>query len=372
MNINLSQLIICITSLSFMCSCSNTPYEKMLRYRKSGIYDYKIFPARKLNASATPGFFVKDTVTGTEKLQHLQNSIGLNQLLEKNHTISFIVLRNDTIVAEKYFRNADSSFYAQYFSMTKSVISLLIGCAIDDKLIRSENDTITRYIPEFHTRGFKNITLRDLLNMTAPVKYTENDNPFGKHAKFYFTPHLEKDILNLEARENGQKKFVYRSCNTAILGLVLKRVLKTETITQYLQRKVWTPLGMENFGLWNIDHDSNGIERTWCCLSGTTRDFSKIALLYLTNGRCADKQIVSSEWIAKTLAPLNDSTDPVHYNFGWWFVPEQNAFIAIGKDGQFTYVSPANKIVIVRSGDKMGSMKREDWVKLFGQIADSF
>lgn len=368
----LNQVISGIVLITILSSCSNTPYAKMFKYGNSDIYDYKIFPYRKLSPSAFPLRLVKDTLTNTSKFRDLERTTGLNRLLEANHTLSFLVVHNDTVVSEKYYANADSNFFAQYFSMSKSVMALLIGCAIDDQLIHSENDLVTKYIPEFQSRGFKNVTLLALLNMTAPVNYTENDNPFDRHAKFYYTPHLERDILKLTARENGKGKFTYRSANSAILGLVLKRVLRTETITQYLQRRIWTPLGMENPALWTIDHDSTGIERTWCCLAGTAKDFSKIALLYLHKGSVGNRQIVSESWIKKTLAPLYTHDLQCHYSFNWWLVPEHNAYMAIGKDGQFAYIAPEKQIVITRLGYHTGSLKREEWIKLFAQIADTF
>lgn len=351
--------------------CNNSSYTKMMRYGIPDVYDYKIFPARKLTPSNVPFNMVKDTLTNTQKLWNLQQSTGLYQQLERNQTLSFLVIRNDTIVMEKYFKEADSSFYTQSFSMSKSIVSLLVGCAIDDNLIRSEHDLVISYIPEYKERGFKNITLLDLLNMTAPVNYREVDNPFGKHARMYYSPHLEKDILKLTARENGEKKFVYRSCNTAILGLVLKRALKNETVTAYLQRKIWQPLGMENPGLWNIDHDPDGLERTWCCISGTARDFSKIALLYLHKGKWGNHQIVSENWINKTIAPLYGK-EQTRYNYSWWFVPENKAYSAIGRGGQYAYIVPDKNMVIVRIGEKNGEMRRDDWYKLFARFADSF
>jgi CubicO group peptidase (beta-lactamase class C family) len=256
--------------------------------------------------------------------------------------------------------------------MSKSVVSLLIGCAIDDKLINSGKDPVTEYIPEFKESGFKNITIADLLNMKAPVNYTESDNPLGKHAWFYYSSTLEKDILDLTADEEGEKEFVYRSANSAILGLVLKRILKTETITQYTQRKIWTPLGMESNGLWNIDHNPGGLEKVWCCLSGTAKDFARIGLLYNRLGKWNNRQIVSKEWIEETIKPLPGAKDELSYSLGWWMLPAKNAVIAIGKDGQYTYVCPGKNLVIVRIGEKEGDIGREGWLKLFGEISDCY
>lgn len=367
-------LIYSVLVFSFLVitGCGNSPYTRMLKYGDSDIYDYNIFPYRELVPSNSPVPIITDTNRVNEKFRTLINKRNLPKLLQNNRTLSFLVIHNDTIITQYYFNGSNSNFYSQYFSMSKSVVSLLIGCAIDDKLIQSENDPVTKYIPEFKKSGFKNITISDLLSMRAPVYYKESDNPLGKHAWFYYSSTLEEDILNLTADEDGEKEFVYRSANSAILGLVLKRVLETETLTQYTQRKIWSPLGMESRGLWNIDHSPDGIERVWCCLSGTAKDFARIGLLYNNLGTWNNKQIVSKEWIEKTLEPIDGNKDELGYNLGWWMLPAKHAAIAIGKDGQYTYICPEKNIVIVRIGEKEGDIEREGWLKLFGEISDCY
>ncbi len=353
------------------CGQKSVPY-RLLRYGDSDINDFKKFPSRILAPAQIPFNFVLDSISGTRKFLKLKNEIGLEKTLEEKNTAAFVVGHHDTIVFERYYNDWDISSAVQYFSMTKSVMSLLIGCAIDDALIGSEYDTVTKYIPELKSRGFENITLLDLLQMQAPINYTENDNPFGLHAKFYYTARLEEETLKLTANPKGPREFVYRSCNIALLGLILKRVLKAETISQYLQRRIWAPVGMESPAYWTIDKDSDGIEKTWCCLAGTARDFAKIAALYLNHGKWNEQQIISENWIDRTLAPLSNKNEDVIYNYGWWIYPKQNVLAAIGKDGQFAYIVPAKDMVIIRLGKNMGGMKREGWLQLFGKIADIF
>jgi CubicO group peptidase (beta-lactamase class C family) len=351
---------------------SDSPYQKMLKYGDSDIYDYRIFPYRELSPSANTQPVAKDTAQKNEKLEQLIHNKDLYKLLNDNSTLSFLIIYSDTVIAENYFNGANKDFYSQFFSMSKSVISLLVGCAIDDKLINSENDAVTKYLPELKKNGFKNITIADLLSMKAPVNYKESDNPTGKHAWFYYSSTLENDILKLTADEEGEKEFEYRSANTAILGLLLKHVLGSETITQYTQRKLWSPLGMENPGLWNIDHEPGGLERVWCCLAGTAMDFAKIGMLYYNNGTSDSKQIVSNEWIQKTMIPAEASENELAYGLGWWLIPSKDAVIAIGKDGQYTYICPEKRLLIVRIGEDEGSLGREGWLKLFSEISNCF
>jgi CubicO group peptidase (beta-lactamase class C family) len=204
--------------------------------------------------------------------------------------------------------------------------------------------------------------------MRAPIKFSENSNPVGKQAIFYYTPHLERHLLKLKLIKNAKKTYEYRSASTALIGLVLKRALKAETLTQYLQRKIWDPLGMESDAKWLIDNNE-GFEKSWCCLAGTARDFLKIANLYVQNGKWFNKQVVSETWIRKTLEPLSESDKNMIYSYNWWLYPSNKTFAAIGKDGQFAYIKPSEKLVIIRMGYNKGTLARTGWFDLFNDIS---
>ena len=116
--------------------------------------------------------------------------------------------------------------------------------------------------------------------MTSGVKFKESYvNPFGDAGSFYYGRNLRKQIGKMKLKNEPGKRFEYISGNTQLLGLVLERSLKGKTITQYLQDKLWTPLGMEYDASWIIDKKKNGLEKTFCCLNARARDFAKIGRL---------------------------------------------------------------------------------------------
>src|SRR5690554_8239528 len=115
--------------------------------------------------------------------------------------------------------------------MAKSVMSVLIGCAIDDGLINSVNDHVIDYIPELKQNGFEDVTIKHLLQMTSGLDYNEGYfNPFGNVATFYYGTKLRQEIPKLKLKYEPGEKFEYLSGNTQILGLVLERALKDKTI----------------------------------------------------------------------------------------------------------------------------------------------
>ncbi|MFN8298695.1 MAG: serine hydrolase [Chitinophagales bacterium] len=357
-----------------IASCSSTSVAwRLLHYGDSDINDFKKFPYRKLKAADKPVDFAQSrTHLSDSCCVYNTGKLTLAAYLQKHNTLAFLVIRNDTIRYEHYFDNYGKDSLIQAFSINKSIISLLIGCAIDDGLIGSEKDLVLQYLPELNGRGFDNITIEDLLMMRAPINYTENSNPFGLHARFYYTAKLEPNILKLTARPKGKKKYSYRSAEVALMSLILKRVLHGPTVTSYLQQKVWTPLGMESPAEWtvDIDNDTLGIEKSWCCLATTARDLARIGKLYLDSGMVNGRQIVSKDWIRKSVFnPLKLNADLV-YNYNWWVYPKNHVFVAIGKDGQFIYVQPDTKTIVVRLGQNMGKLKRETWFSLFHNLTN--
>lgn len=356
-------LLFIIPILIILYGCINSSFFRMLRYGDSDTDDFKKFATRKISSKPSNNNNLRSdkTYLPDEKLE---------KVLTASETYAFIIIKDDSIKCEQYFNNHTDSSLSLYFSITKSVMALLVGCAIDDSLIHNENDFVCDYLPELRGNGFVTIKIMDLLQMTAPINYTENDNPFGKHAQFYYSDDLEKEVLKLKTDNGSQNKFEYKSCNTELLGIILKRQLKKESLSHYLERKIWRVLEMETDAEWIIDKPE-GIEKTWCCLAGTAKDFARIVKLYIDKGKFKEKQIVSEKWVEKTLAPLDQKDSGPVYSYGWWLYPKDGYFAAIGKDGQFALAWPSKKTIIVRLGAGMGNMDKEEWLKLLSETVEN-
>ncbi len=358
---------------------------RVLRYGDTTIYDYKLYPFRPLVASKEPFPLRGQPVAEPGKVDvHGLGEVDLERFLDGSDTIAFLAIRGDALVLERYFHGHGATGISQAFSTSKSVISILVGVAIDDGLIGSANDPVTAYVPELSARGFDGVRLVDLLQMRSGMDYVENDNPYGIHVRFNFTPHLEDEILALRHSGGPQDRFIYKSGDNALLALVLKRALKRRTITQYTQERLWQPLGMEHDGLWSLDRE-NGFERSWCCLSATARDLAKFGMLYRDGGLWRGRQVVSNSWIDDSTRKGGYSPEewrrsdvsPGLWNYGyqWWLADrERGDFLSIGKDGQYIYVDPQNDMVVVRLGAGLGtyqgrSLSVTDWIAVFQAVA---
>ncbi|MBX9449405.1 MAG: beta-lactamase family protein [Taibaiella sp.] len=151
--------------------------------------------------------------------------------MEESNTVAFLIIRNDSIRLEQYANEYEASSPIASFSMAKSFTSVLIGMAIEDGWIQSEEDLVIRYIPELKDNGFEQVTIRHLLQMTSGLDFNESYySPFSEAADFYYGTRLRRAILNLKLKNPPGIQFEYTSGNTQLLGLVLERALRDRTI----------------------------------------------------------------------------------------------------------------------------------------------
>ncbi len=356
---------------------------RIMRYGDTNIDDFSHYPGRALQPSGSPYRFQigeQELAVPPDVLAEFGGDGDLEKILDSNDSIAFLVIRGDEILYEQYFQGHTSASLSQAFSMSKSFTSALIGMAIDDGLINGIDQPVTDFIPELAAQGFDAVTIHDLLNMMSGTNYVENDNPFGEHVIFNFTPNLEDEILQIKIERPPGELFRYKTGDNALLGLALDRALGEETITSFTQRRLWTPLGMEDPGVWTIDHEGDGLEKTWCCLAASARDYAKLGRLYLNGGTWNDNQLLSSDWIVQSTqvgqVPADKWPEDYkeigwrNYGYQWWLAStETSDYFALGKDGQFLYVNPADDVIIVRLGWSSGEMFSSQWIKLFQAIS---
>lgn len=364
----LLKLLLVVYSATALSSCT---VGRFLIYNFSDINDHKIFPSRSIeNSSATFTFPVASKGKVPKELTIKDKTYPFEQLLKDNKTVAFLIIQNDTIQYENYWYNYDKASIVPSFSMAKSVTSILIGCAIDEQLIQSVNEPITNYIPELKANGFEEVTIEHLLQMTSGLRFNESYfNPFGHAATFYYGLNLRRAINKLKLKEESGNKYEYTSGSTQLLGLILERALKDQSISSYLEEKIWKPLEMEYDASWSIDRKKEGMEKTFCCINARARDFAKIGRLYLNKGNWNGKQIVSEDWVSESTKIDSDNGSVWYYQYQWWIPTQTGDFMAVGHLGQYIYVYPEKKLVIVRLGKKEGKV---DWLRILASFGQSY
>jgi CubicO group peptidase (beta-lactamase class C family) len=328
------------------CSLINTA-----RYLSPDISDNKKFPSNSIEGSPVPYIFSsngKNIVLNSQELKGGTRT-SFEDYLKSLNTVAFVIIRNDSIIYENYFQGYDKNSQIPSFSVAKAFTSSLIGLAIEDGYIQSVDEPITNYLPEMKKNGFEKVTIKHLLQMTSGIKFRENGvNPFHEDAKFYYGTNLRQKSLNLKLESTPGTKFKYASGNTQLLALILERSLQGKTVTAYLQDKIWHPIGMESEASWSTDKKKQGMEKAFCCLNATARDYAKFGNLYLHHGQWNGKQIIPEGWVKESTVADTTEGGEKYYKYQWWLSSTSSDYLAEGIINQYIYVNPEKKLVFVK------------------------
>lgn len=352
-----------------------------LRWWYADLGDVDRFDAVELTKSTKPFEF-----TNTFDVE-AANATHLDTLLENTNTVAFLVIRNDSILYENYWDGYQPDSKIPSFSVAKSFTSTLVGIAIDEGFIKNTNEPITKYIPELSRLGVKydKITIQDCLDMSSGLDNQENYggvNLFAPMTRMYYGTNLEKEVLNVKIGfEKGT--FNYQSINTQVLGMIVERATG-KRLYEYLQEKIWQPLGTKYDASWSIDSKRRKNVKAFAALNAAPIDFAKLGRLFLNNGNWNGKQIISESWVntttdfetlhdkgyknqwwASSITKIfTDSLAAVKYksenlqttvlrnsNGYFWFSDYGKAYRAEGILNQFIFVRPDKNLIIVRMGD---------------------
>lgn len=367
-------------------STSDSFLARAIVWGDSDVGDINRFPKRIVRSGPPTFEFRQPAGTGTLPFATVPVTAKggvverrLDEFLDETGTEAFLVIQGDAVLYERYFNGNghDSQLYT--FSVAKSFVSALVGIAIDEGLIRSIDDPVTRYVPELADRDerFSRITLRHLLSMSSGLRLTERIGPWGDEAQTYYDPNLRRVALE-ESEVVGPpgRDFVYNDFNPLLVGLVLERATG-RTPSAYLEAKLWRPLGMEAHGSWSLDSTRHGFEKMTSGINGRAIDIAKLGVLYRDGGAWQGKQIVPRAWVEASTARTTHGDPSADYQYGWWTPrpgPAGDAFMACGILGQYVYVVPSLDVVIARFGTRYGyghdlDAREGTWPVLFGEIA---
>ncbi|MFT3660670.1 MAG: serine hydrolase [Gordonia sp. (in: high G+C Gram-positive bacteria)] len=283
--------------------------------------------------------------------------VPVADMLGKTNSRAFVVVQDGKLVDEWYADGVTADSRLSSWSVAKSVISLMIGQAIERGDL-SETDKMVDILPEFRTGGgdYDEITVRDLLDMASGIDVSENYNPWwplNGTARLLLSTDLPGYLMKHRAVSfTPGEKAVYRSVDTQMLGMILAKV-NGEPVARVVSEGLWTPMGAEAEAEWNLDTE-NGTEKSFCCLNATARDFARIGQTVASGGMVDGKQVISPEWITRISTPSNL---PMNADWGysaqWWHPAPlgHNDFTALGVYGQYIYINPDTRTVIVKLSD---------------------
>lgn len=276
-------------------------------------------------------------------------------LLADYKTTSFLVIQKGKVLFEQYWEDGSDTMWSNSFSMAKSIVSMLIGEALEDGLIRSVDDKASDYLPDLKGTDKEAITIKHLLQMTAGIGFDEHyGDPFGFMAKANYGDQMYDKTLSYPKIYEPGTRWEYLGGCTLLLSYIVQEVTG-KTCTEFAQEKFWGPLGAEHDALWTYDPSSER-ERAFCCFYSNAKDFARFGQLFLCDGNWKGEQLITPQWVEDSWTPclVPDVTGEAvdHYGYQWWLNKHQGIDVKCmrGLKGQYVIVIPEREAVLVRLG----------------------
>lgn len=292
-----------------------------------------------------------------EKLGQLKIPETYRQYIQELDTKALIVMKDDQLIHEEYWGAHSAESLSNSFSIAKTIVSLLIGIAVEEGEIESLDDPVHKYIESYGDHARKIITIRHLLQMASGLSWIESSaNPLSDNAESYYGTNLREHIGRQKRLSEPGTVFNYQSGNSQLLGMIIEKATG-KSVSEYTEEKIWSQIGMESDAHWSLDR-KYGMEKAFCCLYAGARDFARIGRLILHKGLHNGKQIIP-KWYYEEMIALNDlSTEEgipnTRYGLHIWSYRggENPAYYCRGIRGQYLISIPEENLLIVRLGAK--------------------
>lgn len=334
--------VLYITDTDYLIKAVRTIYLK--GHTTAYLEDYKEFDNQPLDIGTPqpwPNHKDYNSVLATEKLTKTNQELG---------TIAYVIIKNDSIWFEDYYEDFNEASKSNSFSMAKSYVTALLGKAIMQGHIKSLDQPICDFIPEFCDGQAAKVTVGDLSSMSSGSNWDERYySPFSITTRAYFDDDLEKVAESVKIVNEPGQAFKYASGDTQLLAIVLEKATGKK-LYDYLTEELWKPLNCENQALWQIDSKDHDLVKAYCCIASNAKDFARLGKLYKDHGKWNGKQVLDSSFIAKCITPRFPESP--EYGYGWWMkdLGSKHFFMMRGHLGQYVLVEPNDNIIIVRLG----------------------
>ena len=309
------------------------------------ISDYEYFDNREIK-SVNPQPWALH-----KKYNMISESDTLKKLNIDGKTKSFLVIKNDSILFEKYYDGHSKNSLSNSFSVAKSIVTSMMGRAIMEGKIKGLDQPVSDYFEQYKSGLASEVTVGDLAAMSSGMDWSEKYySVINITSESYFTDDLRSVILRQKIIDKPGQSFRYSSGDTQLLGMVIEKASGL-SLTEYLTQKFWKPMGAENTALWQLDSDEYGMEKAYCCIASTARDFARFGKLYINKGMWGDQVILDSSFVELATKPVFEKSP--YYGYGWWLYnyEGEKVFTMNGHRGQFVISFPEENIIIVRQGD---------------------
>ena len=335
---------------------------RALKHRHPSIDDLNLFAARTVKAgNPTPWPVAPEAASNNLPERYLPD-------FDRYQTVAFVVVKDDAIFFEQYWDGYNDSSLTNTFSMAKSVVAMLAGCALDGGHIKSLDQPVRDFIPEYPASNrFAPLTLRHLLTMSAGIDYDESyASLFSKTTEAYYGKNLLTSAINMPQIKEPGEEFNYQSGATLLLSIAISRAVG-KSLVDYFSEKIWTLIGAEHDAFWSLDH-ADGLEKAYCCIYSNARDYARLGQLLNNKGQWGGKQIISEQFIEEMVTPDTSQTQYFDgqpnkiYGYQLWLTNFRGYEVLAlrGILGQYILSVPELNAVIVRLGKKADNQYTPD------------
>lgn len=338
---------------------------RVVRYQVPDANTYKAYPQTVIHPSDSVFHFIKANVMRND-LDTLSVLDGGDTLVSfkdylRNGKISiFMVIRNDSIIYERFAPGYSASTLTTLFSVGKTMVSIMLGKALEEGKIKSLDDHLLWYVPELKANpAFKDITLRNLMTMQSGLEFIDTNGGYiqaflSDEGKYYYTEDIKKELSKVKLVNRPGTVWKYKSIDAFLLTWALENATGQKAAA-YFEDKVWKNIGTAYPASFGLDHP-DGLANTASRFQATAIDLAKIGRLYLKKGKFNGRQIIPQTWVVNS---LNTADGKPVTSKGWqqttqhylWWIPQQGVngdFAAEGMRGQRLYIDPLTNTIIVQ------------------------
>ena len=343
-------------------------------YRLANLYNEKTIAKNFINienifsnisspipASEKPHIFETKEFSLPEKYIFEGKELSLKDGLAHFHTDGLIILHDGKMLFEDYWNGNSKDSKHISFSVAKSYLSALFGIAVNEGLIDSIDDNVTKYLEDFVGTGYENVKIKNLLQMSSGIEFNEDyadpNSDINKFSRASAKGQSFRDFA--KSLKNGREQGTYNhyvSLDTQVLAMILESVTDMP-VREYLYKRIWNKIGAESDAYYITD--STGADMALGGLNAILRDYAKFGQLYLEKGNWLGEQIVPKSWIADSITPdaphlmpnAGDlSSNEWGYGYQWWIPGDPlTDYTAHGIFNQFIYVDPISNVVIAKT-----------------------
>ncbi|HEY8134188.1 MAG TPA: serine hydrolase [Thermoanaerobaculia bacterium] len=320
----------------------------------------EVFPARKVARGAQTRPLKHAAREPAIGYRYQSQNSGLDDYLSRHRTTGLLILKGDTILAERYQYDRKPEQRMLSMSMAKTIVAMLVGVALSEGKIQSLDDRAEKYVEELQGTPYGETSIRHLLTMSSGVRFTETYSGSDDVATLARLSVLgESDggaatVMPFRTRDRPPgERFHYASAETQVLGLVL-RAATGKPLAEYLSEKIWQPMGAEADASWIID--KAGYEAAYFGINATVRDYARLGMLLANDGALDGRQIIPAGWVRAATTPSAKQFQPGQassffgYGYQTWILPGKNRqFMLRGLRGQGVFVDPKAKLVMVHT-----------------------